>query len=221
MYAALAAARLCELDGVSPKDLEIAIVAPEPHLVIRPQLYEAAPEALAAPLQDVLIAIDVDYVRSVAEAVDVSSRAVRIVTSEGAKENLSFGRLVVATGSRVFRRDIPGLAEHRFSVDGLDDAIALDRHLHALADQPAGSACDTVVVVGGGFTGIEAATEMPTRLREILGKPAKPRVVIVDRNMAIAPDMSESARRIVEVSLCKLGLETRLGVRRSNWTRRA
>ena len=48
-----------------------------------------------------------------------------------------------------------------FSVDQLDDAIALDRHLHGLADRPALNGRDTVVVAGGGFTGIEAATELP------------------------------------------------------------
>ena len=35
-----------------------------------------------------------------------------------------------------------------------------------LADRPAGNGRDTVVVAGGGFTGIEAATEMPARLRD-------------------------------------------------------
>jgi len=70
---------------------------------------------------------------------------------------------------------------------------------------------DTVVVAGGGFTGIEAATEMPARLREILGRNATPRVIIVERNTAIAPDMGESPRAVIEDALRKLGVETRLG----------
>ncbi len=127
------------------------------------------------------------------------------------KKNLSYDRLVVATGSRLFRPNIPGLAEHGFSVDQLDDAIALDRHLHDLADRPAKNGRDTVVVAGGGFTGIEAATELPARLRGILGKEAKPRVIIVDRNSAIAPDMGEGPRPIIEQAMRKLGVEIRLG----------
>ena len=35
MYAALSAARLRDIKGVSPEELEIALVAPEPTLVIR------------------------------------------------------------------------------------------------------------------------------------------------------------------------------------------
>ena len=211
MYAALSAARLREIKGVSPEELEIALVAPEPTLVVRPRLYEPKPETLTAPLLDVFNAIDVIYVQGSAESIDTKSRTVQIVTAKDARKTLPYDRLVVATGSRLFRPNVPGLAEHGFSVDNLDDAIALDRHLHSLDDWPALNGRDTVVVAGGGFTGIEAATEMPARLRAILGKDAKPRVIIVDRNSAIAPDMGEGPRPVIEDALRKLGVETRLG----------
>jgi NADH dehydrogenase len=211
MYAALSAARLRDIHGASPEELEITLVAPEPTLVVRPRLYEPKPETLTAPLQDVLKAIDVVYVQGSAETVDTKSRTVEIVSIKGAKKSLSYDRLVVATGSRLFRPNIPGLAEHGFSVDQLDDAIALDRHLHRLTDRPAENGRDTVVVAGGGFTGIEAATEMPSRLRAILGKDAKPRIVIVERNSAVAPDMGASPRPVIEEALRELGVETRVG----------
>jgi len=211
MYAALSAARLREIKGVSPEHLEIALVAPEPTLVVRPRLYEPKPETLTAPLLDVLKSIDVVYVQGTAKTVDTKSRMVQIATAKGTKKSLSYDRLVVATGSRLFRPNIPGLAEHGFSVDSLDDAVALDKHLHSLPDRPAVNGRDTVVVAGGGFTGIEAATEMPARLREIFGKKAKPRVIIVERNTAIAPDMGEAPRPVIEDALRKLGVETRLG----------
>lgn len=212
MYAALSAARLRDIQGVSPEKLEIALVAPEPTLVVRPRLYEPKPETLTAPLQDVLKAIDVVYVQGHAEAIDTKSGIVEIAATQGARKKLSYDRLVVATGSRLFRPNVPGLAEHGFSVDQLDDAIALDRHLHKLSSRPASKARNTVVVAGGGFTGIEAATEVPSRLREILGKDAQLRVVIVDRNEAIAPDMGAGPRPIIQDALRKLGVETRLGV---------
>ena len=211
MYAALSAARLREIQGVTPDELEISLVAPEPTLVVRPRLYEPNPETLTAPLLDVLKAIDVVYVQGSVETVDTKSRTVQIATGTGSRKPLSYDRLVVATGSRLFRPNIPGLAEHGFSVDSLDDAVALDKHLHGLARRPAINGRDTVVVAGGGFTGIEAATEMPGRLREILGKDAKTRVIIVERNSAIAPDMGAGPRPVIEDALGKLGVETRLG----------
>jgi NADH:quinone reductase (non-electrogenic) len=210
MYAALSSARLRDIEGVSPEELEIALIAGEPTLVVRPRLYEQKPETLTAPLLDVLKAIDVVYVQGRAETIDTKSRAVEVVTANGTRKTLPYDRLVVATGSRLFRPNVPGLAEHAFSVDQLDDAIALDRHLHSLADRPASKARDTVVVAGGGFTGIETATEMPARLRAVLGD-VKPRIVIVERNDAIAPDMGAGPRPIIEDALRELGVETRLG----------
>ncbi|WP_316159470.1 NAD(P)/FAD-dependent oxidoreductase [Bradyrhizobium sp. SZCCHNRI3042] len=212
MYAALSAARLRDIHGVSPEALEIALVAPEPSLVVRPRLYEPNPETLTAPLLDVLEAIDVVYVQGTAEAIDAAAREVSIAAPGGKRTRLAYDRLVVATGSRLFRPSIPGLAEYGFSVDSLDDAVALNRHLHGLAGRPAGNGRDTVVVAGGGFTGIEAATEMPARLRAILGPDARPRVVIVERNPVIAPDMGETARPVIENALKRIGVETWLGV---------
>jgi NADH dehydrogenase len=212
MYAALSASRLRDIQGVSPDHLEIALVAPEPTLVVRPRLYEPRPETLTAPLLDLFKAIDVIYVQGTTQTVDTRACEVGITVPGGKRKTLSYDRLVVATGSRLFRPSIPGLAEHGFSVDSLDDAIALDKHLQGLARHPAANGRDTVVVVGGGFTGIEAATEMPARLRESLGESAKPRVIIVERNKAVAPDMGEAARPVIEDALKQAGIETRLGV---------
>ncbi|KYH01790.1 NAD(P)/FAD-dependent oxidoreductase [Bradyrhizobium sp. DOA1] len=212
MYAALSAARLRDIHGAPPDKLEIAVIAPEPTLVVRPRLYEPKPETLAAPLLDVFKAIDVVYVKGQAEAIDTTSKVVEVAAAQGTRNKLSYDRLVVATGSQLFRPQVPGLAEHGFSVDQLEDAVALDRHLHGLSSRPASEARNTVVVAGGGFTGIEAATEVPSRLRKILGEDAKLRVVIVDRNEGIAPDMGAGPRPVIEAALRKLGVETKLGV---------
>jgi NADH dehydrogenase len=211
MYAALSSARLRELQGVSATTLEIILVAPKPILVVRPRLYEPYPETLTAPLHDLLRAIDVEYVQGLVDAVDTKVRTVQVVTVDGGAKCLSYDRLVIASGSRLFRPNIPGLSEFGFSVDQFDDAVALDRHLHDLVDRPATNGRDTVVVAGGGFTGIEAATGISARLRKILGENAKPRVVIVDRNEAIAPDMGAGPRPVIVEALGKLGVETRLG----------
>jgi NADH dehydrogenase len=211
MYAALSAARLRDAHGVSPDKLEILLVAPEPTLVVRPRLYEPKPETLTARLDGVLKAIDVTYQRGRVEAVDTTARSIEIVDADGRRRSSRYDRLVLAIGSRLFRPNIPGLAEYGFSVDQLDDAVALDRHLHSLADRPASKARDTVVVAGGGFTGIEAATEMPARLRAILGDRADIRVIIVERGNAIAPDMGASARPIIEKALQDLCIEAHLG----------
>lgn len=212
MYAALSAARLRGIKGASSSDLEIILVSPEPTLVVRPRLYEPNPETLTAPLTDMLDAIDVAYMRGSAETIDTVCRTVVIEAPGGERTSLIYDRLVVASGSRLFHPDIPGLIEHAFSVDQLNDAVALDRHLKSLADRPASQARNTVVVAGAGFTGIEAATEMPARLRAILGKNVTIRVIMVERNDAVAPDMGPGPRPVIEDALQKLGIEARTGV---------
>jgi NADH dehydrogenase len=179
---------------------------------VRPRLYEANPETLTAPLLDVLKAIDVVYLQGSVETIDARVRAVKITAAGRAEQIITYDRLVLATGSRLFRPDIPGLAQYGFSVDQLGDAIALDRHLHDLAKQPSSKMRNTVVIAGGGFTGIETATEMPARLRSIFGNDVNPHVVIVERNDAIAPDMGAGPRPIIADALHELGVETRLGV---------
>ena len=211
MNAALSAARLRDAKGVSPDELEIAVISPQPVLVIRPRLYEPAPETLTAPLLELFRATNVVYVQGSVETIDTKAGSVDVVAPRDQRSALTYDRLVLAAGSRLFRPNLPGLAEHGFSVDSLDDAVALDRHLHRLADAPRSAARATVVVAGGGFTGIEAATEMPARLRAILGEDAPIRVVIVERGDVIAPDMGANPRPVIEEALRELGVETRLG----------
>jgi len=211
MHAALAAARLRDVNGVSCKDLEIVLVAPELTLVVRPRLYEPEPESMTAPLGDLLKAIEVLYVQGRVETIDIDTGSVEIVGPEGEPFALSYNRLVLASGSRLFRPPVPGLAQYGFSVDQLGDAIALDLHLKGLSDRPESIARNTVVVAGGGFTGIEVATEMPARLRSVLGETATIRIVIVDRGEAMAPDMGPGPRPIIEKAMRDLGVEMRLG----------
>jgi NADH dehydrogenase len=212
MYAALSAARLRDKQGISPDSFEITVVAPEPRLVIRPRLYEAAPETMVAPLGELFEAVGVGYEQGRADLIDPASMSVAIVGPNGTQRSLHYDRLVLAAGSQGFKPEIPGLAEFGFSVDQLDDAVELDRHLEGLAKQPCSPARDTVVVAGGGFTGIEVATEMPSRLRAILGPKADIRVIIVDRNDVIAPAMGPNPRPLIQRALREAGVQTTLGV---------
>ena len=103
MYAALSAARLREINSVPSSELEIALVSPEPTLVVRPRLYEPDPETLTAPLGDVLKAIDVTFVQGHVETVDTDQRSMRIASAGGKQRTLTYDRVVLATGSSPFR----------------------------------------------------------------------------------------------------------------------
>jgi len=211
LMAALSAARLRDEKGTSHGDLKITVVAPKPALVVRPRLYERNPETMVAPLSALFAATDIDFHAGFADTLDPERKTVAVTGTDGKASSLSYDRLIIASGSHCFQPPIPGLSEFGHSVTDRDGAVALDKHLHGLANRPASPARNTVVVGGGGFTGIEVATEMPDRLREILGHDEPVRVVIVERGPVVAPDMGAEPRPYIETRLRDIGVETVLG----------
>ena len=114
----------------------------------------------------------------------------------------------------MFKPNIPGLREFGFDVDTYDDAMALTRHLTRLADGPVTPESATVVVVGAGLTGIEAATELPGRLAAVFaGRDIAPRVVLIDHSPKVGSDMGDSARPVIESALSANRVEALTGVR--------
>jgi NADH dehydrogenase len=133
------------------------------------------------------------------------------VGDNGVAFSLTYDKLVLTTGSKLFRPPLPGVSEHIFSIDQIDEACELDVHLSRLIDRPASSARNTVVVVGGGFTGIEIACELPQRLRGILGKDADIKVIVVEQAAEIGPDLGPGPRPVINQALAELEIECRLG----------
>lgn len=211
LYAALSAARLRDLEGVSSDELDIALIAPKPELAIRPRLYELRPETLTAPLSELFAVTEVRYVQGGVTDIDTADKRVTYTTEAGGHRTMPYDRLILATGSHAFEPPIPGLAEHAFSVTQLEDAVRLDRHLASLATRPRSAARNTVVVAGSGLTGLETATEMPDRLRAILGEDAAPRVVLVERGADVGPDIGPGPRPVIEDALRVTGVELRTG----------
>ncbi|GAB7537552.1 NAD(P)/FAD-dependent oxidoreductase [Burkholderia sp. 22PA0099] len=211
MWSALAAARLLDLRART--DIEITLVAPAAELHVRPRLYERNPRAMRAPLQPLFDAVGVRFVAGRVEAIDVARREVGVSGVEASAEHLRLGydRLVLAAGSRLFRPEIPGLVSHAFNVDQVEDAAALEAHLHALAGRPAAKSRNTVVVAGAGFTGIETAAELPARLRAILGDAADVDVILVDREAELGPDLGPGPRPVITRALTELGVRWKLG----------
>ncbi|PTB78859.1 FAD/NAD(P)-binding domain-containing protein [Trichoderma longibrachiatum ATCC 18648] len=212
LYSALAARRLIEQnkDEIG-NGIDVVMVAPEPRLVTRPRLYEANAAGMSAPLGELLAATGVKFVRGVVDVIRTADKQVEVVDPTGERTNISYDRLVLAAGSRLVKPKIPGLREHAFSIDTIAEAADLEAHLKRLAKLPSIPARNTVVVCGGGFTGVELATELPRRLRAILGMHEKVKVVVVEKADVIGPDLGENPRPIIAQALADLEIETKLG----------
>ncbi|MEQ8663031.1 MAG: FAD-dependent oxidoreductase, partial [Gammaproteobacteria bacterium] len=209
-WAALAAARASDLAGRADA-LRITMISPSPHLHIRPRFYETAFAEMAPDVAPLLDAVGVTHRAARVTAIDTAQRSVGVVDAAGAHATLGYDRLVLATGSSVARPAIAGLREHAFDVDQLAAAQALDDHLRALAGTAPGPARDTIVVVGGGFTGIETAAELPARLRAILGADVTPAVILIEQAAAIGPDLGPGPRPVIEQALAACGVTVRTG----------
>ena len=208
MWAALSAARLVDRhDG----DIEVALVAPEPVLVMRPRLYEANAAGMIAPLGELFAVTGIRFVQGTVETIHSDTNTVDVAHADGRVSTVRYDSLILATGSQLFRPDIPGLRDFAFSIDRLTEAAALEAHCHALAQRPDTPARNTVAIGGGGFTGIEIAAEMPARLRNILGADTAIRVVLIEQASDIGPDLGPGPRPVIQQALRDLGVECRLG----------
>src|SRR5690606_12521862 len=168
--------------------LRITLVAPNDDLVLRPRLYEPEPERATVPLRRILDPIGVEHLRAAVRTIDTG----RCVVDAGGTE-LAYDRLVLAAGSARGRPDgLPG-AERLFDIDILDGARRLADHLR-------GRDGFSVVVVGAGFVGLEAATALADRGG----------VLLVDRADAVGPELGPGPRPEIEKALDELGIETRL-----------
>ncbi|KAI0554006.1 FAD-containing subunit of NADH dehydrogenase [Xylaria curta] len=214
-WAALSARRLISLTlekGIAEAaKVEVVVIAPDANLVMRPRLYEPNPANMSEPVDDIYRACGVNFVYGIVDVVHAAEHKIEVVDRAGVRSTMPYDKLVLAAGSRVVRPAIPGLDNYAFSVDQMEDAVKLDRHLQSLASKPSSKARNTVVVCGGGFTGIEVAAELPGRLRTVLGEDADFRVITVDRSQDIGPDLGPGPRPHIVKALNDLGVESRLG----------
>ncbi|KAJ7496989.1 FAD-dependent pyridine nucleotide-disulfide oxidoreductase [Mycena latifolia] len=207
MWAALSAARKLELAGKPDGFVEIILIAPEPTLYIRPRLYENDASQASAPLADLLTAVSVRYVQGTVQKIVVENQLLEYVSANGTASTLAFDRLVLASGSKLFRPEaVAGLAEYSFDADQMESAVKLDAHLKSLATLPDSPARNTIVICGGGFTGAEIASEMPRRMRGILGEGVDVKVIVLERGNSIN-FMGPKSNPVVVEALASLGVQ--------------
>lgn len=171
-------------------------------------------DAVRIPLDDTL-AKPVHFVRTEVNGFDLAGR--RLLTEAGP---IGWGRLVLALGSRPNDFAIPGLAKRTLSLYSAEDAeqvwAAVNKALSAGAsanDPRSQRRLATVVVGGGGATGVEIAGELAEAMPKVaarLGLAAdRPAVVIVEAGPTIlagsSPRLIDKATKI----LAELGVQVR------------
>lgn len=189
-YSGQIAARL----AARAHDVEVTLVNERDQFVERVRLHQlaAGEELRPRPLSSLLKGTGVTLVVDRVAAIDADAKSV-VLASGG---TLGYDALVYALGSRMDVDSVPGVAEHAHTVAVAEEAARLRERL---------GTGGVVTVVGGGLTGIEAATELAERHTEL-----KVRLVT---NGVLGGALSEKGRRHLRRTFERLGIEVRENVR--------
>lgn len=173
----------------------ITVVNGSDELVERIRLHEVAAGRVlpTRSISKLLARRGVAFSRGWARAIDLERRRVDV---DG--ERIGYDSLVIALGSCTDHHGVPGVAEHAHTLDA-DGPRRLHAALRALSDGA------RVLVVGGGFTAIEAASEMAESFPKLR--------VALTATGTIGEQLSNSARSHVRRALARLGVEVVEGCR--------
>lgn len=203
---------------------QVTLVDRQNHHLFQPLLYQVATAGLSAPeiaqpARSILrnfpnVSVRLDEVNGI----DLAARRVELASGP-----LDYDHLVIALGGVTSYFGHPEWEEFAPGLKSLDDALRIRREVllafERAENEPNRAEHDrllTIVVVGGGATGLELAGAFAELTRHVLRRdfrhidPGEARVILLeggDRLLAhMAPELSESAKQQLE----SMGVEVRL-----------
>jgi len=201
VWACLSAAVTLEKAAATRKTpVTIKLISDQENLTIRPRLYETPHHSMLVPLQPLLSTMRVELLTGRVTFIDAQKNQVLVAThTEGATpatQTQSFDQLIIATGSALSVPQGLGLegCDKVFSVDTYREAMRFEQYLQATTtahNLP-------FVILGGGFTGIEMATELRKRLTQH-GKDND--IVLVDANHQIGEGLGSHLQQPIASAL--------------------
>lgn len=176
-------------------DVRITLVNPQTRFTERLRLHQTASGQQLADLQipDRLAGTSVEFVQGWVTAIDAAVNTVRVDD----EYDLRYDILVYALGSVADSVTVPGVDEFAYTLNSARDAAALAHHLDRLRDA-------TVVVAGGGLTGVESAAEIAEQHPDL-------DVALLSRDEP-GSMMGAKARARLHAGLRRLGVQVHAGV---------
>jgi NADH dehydrogenase len=203
----------------------VTVIDRQNHHLFQPLLYQVATAGLSAvdiaqPIRAILRRKpNLEVLMAEVQQVDLAAR--KVIHNRG---ELKYDYLVLAAGGVTSYFGHDDWARHAAGLKSLDDALHIRRKI-LLSFERAETEPDpvkrrelmTIIVVGGGPTGVELAGTFAELARTVLVRdfdhidPSKARVLLIEGSPRVLahfpPDLSASAQRQLE----KLGVEVRLG----------
>jgi NADH dehydrogenase len=205
--------------------VRVTLVEQNNYHLFQPLLYQLAtglvqPADIAHPVRGIVRRYQRTTVR-MATASGLELQARQVLTTDGRR--IGFDYLIVAAGAATATFGIPGVEEHGFPLKTMPDALRLRAHLlrqfELAATDPelVGQGALTVVVVGGGPTGVEMAGALVELFKHVLAHDfpdldvTRAKVVLLEAtDHLLAPFHPRSRRHALDI-LRRRGVEVRLG----------
>ncbi|HEV8363499.1 MAG TPA: NAD(P)/FAD-dependent oxidoreductase [Gemmatimonadaceae bacterium] len=221
-FAGIAAAKRLKHAAV-----DVVVVDRTNHFVFQPLLYQVAtgglaPSDISVPIRWLLRSQrNTRVVLAEVTRIDLTRRVVEL---DGGKELEEFDYLILAAGARHSYFAHNDWETYAPGLKTLDDALTVrERFLMAFEDaeraddEETRAALQTLVVVGGGPTGVELAGMMSTIARTALPSdfrrtdPSKAHVILLEAGDRLLPAMPQDLSLHAKDDLQKLGVDVRLG----------
>ncbi len=215
---------LAAAQGLGSVDADITLIDRENHHLFQPLLYQVAtaglsPAEIAWPVRRLMRRqLNTRVLMGEVTSVDAARKVVMLDAAP-----IAYDFLVIATGAThgYYGRD--EWAEHAPGLKTLDDATAIRRRIllayerAEMASNPAEIArLLTVVIVGGGPTGVELAGAVAELGRRTLARdfrvidPRNTRVLLIEAGPRLLANFPERLSHYTAVALHRLGVELRL-----------
>lgn len=216
--------------ALANKPVEVLLVDRNNYHTFTPLLYQVAtcaldPSEIAYPVRNIFRRKrNVEFLLGEVVAVDTNGRLLHI-QSDGQQYQEPYDYLILATGSTPTYFGNNNFQRHALELRTLSDAIELRNHVLRLFeratwnDDPAQvAALTTIVVVGGGPTGIETAGAIYELYNHVLNveypqKQLHARVILVEMQPHLLAPYPEKLRKAAVEQLRSLGVEVLLGQR--------
>lgn len=200
LWSALSAIRLAKMHNLDNK-VEITLINNDAYHGLRPRFYEDNLDNTRIPLEKYLAPLGVYTL--IGEVTHIDHPNQKIIINQ--TETHSYDKFILATGSQLCIPNIPGFKEYAFNIDTYHASKKLKAHIESLPGKDK-SGRYTIAVAGGGFTGIEAATNFMDRLKRIAPL-QEARVIVIDRSQ-VASQFSPAAQKIIFSVFNEMGIET-------------
>lgn len=192
------------------------------HAKITPECLTKLKDSVAIPITQIIANTGIEFIRDRIKEIKEDKKIVALMTHG----ELSFDYLVITLGSVVNFYDIPGLEEYAFPLKTVTHALAINCHIdqffQKLWDHQTKESV-SIIVGGGGPTGVELAAELPTWIDRLCKKFTYDRSLIkvhlIEAGKLLG-GKNEKASPIIVRRLQKLGINvhTETAIRNVNET---